>query len=418
MARITRDSKAVAKSNSELPAWMSEGAALLDALQAGGAVGEIGARCVIRREGGYAGVDVVLFLLAYFATNISGGLRQFYANARPRWRQLAAIAGRAGLPSPPAMSRALSCADSEKLRSFERWLLTDVLGTGPLLTHPASQHRDAVGRPWQVFHFDPTVPALRQRALPAREGLPEGERRAAAIGQAGKSGRKRGEVVFTRSVLQHAGTGLWFDMRVEPGHGDQRHQLDSALDAVVHVCGGIGHPVEFALTCADGQWGGIPSIAAFRERNTRFVTRCSRYSLLETPEVRRALRHAAWTLVPDSGSGPQRGCADAGWVWLEPGDETRRADGSDYQPERVRLVVTRYPRPEDARKSGRGRVIDGVAYELFITDLDEEGWPAADVCATYFGRCGQEIGSRRRIASWGWIASTPTSPPVRNSPRW
>ncbi|MBA2321083.1 MAG: hypothetical protein H0V89_08005 [Deltaproteobacteria bacterium] len=390
MARTVRESKSCEQPKNEIPARLTEAALLLDTLNAAGTVDAIALRCLIRREGGYCGADVVLFLLAYFACGANTGLKRFYQSALPWWSRLAAMGGRVQMPSPPAMSRALSSVQSDEMQAFHRWFLTEALDLGPLLTHPVVQHRDAKGRPWHVFHFDPTSPALRQRALPAREGLPDGQRRAAPLCKAGKSGRKRGEVLFTRSVLQHAGSGLWLDMCVEAGHGEQRQQLRSAIGAVVHVCKGIGHPSDMAVICADGQWGGVPSLASFREANTRFVTRLSRYQLLERPEILRALRAATWVLVPDSGSGPQRSATDVGWVHLEASERTLREDGSRFGAERVRLVMTRYPKHERSKKGARGELIDGTVYEMFVTDLDEEGWPAEMVCATYFGRCGQE----------------------------
>lgn len=388
MTGIVRERNVVARNPSALPESLNEAAALFDTMR--GAIGEIGNRCEIRREGGFSGGDVVLFLMAYFASTPGSGLKDFYAGAKPWWRHLASIASRRLLPSPPSMSRALSRADHELVRPFGRWLLTESLDIRQLLDHPVAQQRDAKGQVWHVFHFDPTTPALRQRALPAREGFPGAVRRADRLAKPGRSGRKRGEVVFTRSVLQHGGSGLWIDMRVDAGHGEARDQLASAVDAVVHVCNHIHHPPELAVTCCDGQWGGIPSIAAFRAKDTRFVTRCSRYKLLEQPEIRRALRSASWYLVPDSGSGPQRGCADVGWVLLEPGQGTRRSDGTEYAPERVRIVVTRYPVSDHVKRHGRGHLIDGTVYELFATDLDEESWPAEAVCEAYFARCGQE----------------------------
>ena len=418
MARIVRESKVWEKPKNEIPAHLTEAALLLDFLNNAGTLDQIATRCRIRREGGYCGADVVLFLLAYFAVGANTGLKRFYASALSSWSLLAGLGGRVRMPSPPAMSRALSSVHSAGMRTFHRWLLTEALDLTPLLTHPAVQYRDAKGRAWHVFHFDPTTPALRQRALPAREDRPDGERRANQLCEAGKSGRKRGEVLFTRSVLQHAGSGLWLDMGVEPGQGKQRKQLHSAIEAVVHVCKGIGHPSEMAVICADGQWGGVPSLVSFREGNTRFVTRLSRYQLLERPEIQRALSHAAWLLVPDSGSGPQRSAVDVGWVYLEASEKTLRDDGSRFAPERVRLVVTRYCLQPGAEKGARGQHIDGTVYEMFVTNLDEDGWPPRWYVRRTSGDVGRRTGSPKKIANFSSIESTRTNPPARSWRRW
>lgn len=64
-----------------------------------------------------------------------------------------------------------------------------------------------------------------------------------------------------------------------------------------------------------------------------------------------------------------------------------RPDGSPYDPVSVRVVVSRYPRTSTAE---HGVVIQGWQYELFAADLSPEAWPANEVVAAYFGRCGME----------------------------
>jgi|GEM_PF-1590195 len=390
MAHFVRERKVHPKQDTALPERLGESAVLLDLLRQKGVLQELGRQCKIQRQGGFAGIDVVLFLLVFFTSGFRTGIRPFYDETKLFWRKLAALAGRSRFPSPPALSRALNSADSTALRPFQRWLLTEALDLRPLLQHPAAKTRDATGKNWHVFHFDPTMSALRQRALPPREGFPEPERRAQALGKPGRAGRKRGEIVFSRTALQHAATGLWLHMEVEAGQGNTRDQLRSAIDTVVHLCTLLEHSPEDAVTCLDGQWGGIPSITTFFERNTRFITRCSRYHLLQEEAICLALNQASWWNIPDSAGGPLRSCADAGWVWLEPSPDTRQEDGSAYAPRRVRLVVSRYPLGEGQETSRRGHIIDGAVYELFMTNLDEEGWPPSSICATYFGRCGQE----------------------------
>jgi hypothetical protein len=55
-----------------------------------------------------------------------------------------------------------------------------------------------------VFDLDGTREAARQRALPKREDLPPAQRRLDEICAPGSTGRKRGEVVRTRTVVSQA----------------------------------------------------------------------------------------------------------------------------------------------------------------------------------------------------------------------
>lgn len=390
MAQIIRVDKAVPMDPRRIPEALSATVSVLDALRQSGLLSEVGRRFHPRRQGGYCGLDVVLFLLAYHSSGQCSGIKAFYQSFSPWWAQVAAVADRRSLPTPGSMSRALGGMEMGPVRDFARWLLVEALDLRPLFEHPATHHGDARGDAWHVFDYDPTREVLRQRRLPKGGELPDGERLADRLRAApGHSGRKRGEVQITRSVLEHAGSGLWLDMQLEPGNGDARAQLEAALAAAVRVCARVGHPKDRAMVRMDGQFGGVPSIAAARASGLHFVTRSAHHGLLERDEVRRSLSAATWTMVPDSGTGPARGAADAGWLLLEPSPGTRRADGSPYAPERVRVVATRYPAPRSG-KAFRGVVHEGVCYEFLATDLVEEAWPAEAVAALYFQRATQE----------------------------
>ena len=315
------------------------------------------------------------------------GLKKFWYRAREHKVKLAAVAGRKSLGSSTAMSRALGEVEHELLRPQVAWLLTEATGVEPVLRHPAVQHYDALGQGWHVLDYDPTVTALRQRALPTGEDLPEPRRRTEGFAEPGYSGRKRGELQIRRSALQHAGSGLWMHSMVNPGNGDRRQELPAALQVAVEFCARLEHPLERLLVRADGDYGGVPQLSAFLDAGVHFVTRLNRPALLDQPELRRRLVEASWELVPDSMSGPKRSAADIGIVTLRPAAGTRQDDGSAYEPVRVRVVVSRFQREG---KPTRGKVIAGWQYELFATSLEAEPWPAAEVVASYYGRTGQE----------------------------
>jgi hypothetical protein len=72
-----------------------------------GLLEQLGEKIRIRREGGFCGFDVLLFLLLFFAEGARTGICKLWERVRPWKRQLAALAGRDRLASRSAVSRAL-----------------------------------------------------------------------------------------------------------------------------------------------------------------------------------------------------------------------------------------------------------------------------------------------------------------------
>ena len=366
---------------------LGEGAALALDLGNRGVLEQIGERFRIRREGGYCGFDVVLFLLLYFATGVDEGIRKFWDTVRSCKRKVAALAGRKQLASPASVSRALSAVETDLLRPAAEWLLWEGAGIDEVLRHPAVQTYDARGEGWHVFDFDPTVTTLRHRALPEDEDLPAARRRSARTAAPGYPGRKRGDVQFRRGTVQHAGSSAWLQAMLSPGSGDGRTELAAALAVVVRTCERLEHPLDHALLRMDGGFGWVPYLAACRAHGIPCLTRLTRLEMFEQPEVLRRLREGVWPLVPDSLSGPRRSALDLGLVTLPPGRDTHQEDGTPYAPVTVRVVVSRYPR---ADKAEHGRLIDGWQYEMFVVDVPADALPAPEAVAMYFGRSGQE----------------------------
>ncbi|MDP1569244.1 MAG: hypothetical protein Q8L86_04505 [Vicinamibacterales bacterium] len=346
-------------------------------------------RLKIQREGGYAGIDALMFLLYYFGSGLRLGVKEFGVRARECRARLAAVGDRRLLPTQASMSRILGAVDLETAQDFGGWLLRQAPASATVLQHPSVLTRDATGRGWHVFDWDPTVTTLRHRALPVLEGTPDARRRSKALAAPGYSGRKRGDVQFSRGTLQHAGSGLWLGIEMGPGNGSIRESFQAALGQVVATCEQAGIARERCILRADGAAGNVPFITACIEVEVGYITRLARYQFLEDASIIAHLNSATWFDVPSSGSGPTRQAADLGRVTLEPAQGTLRADGSPFEPVEVRVVVSRFPsRTEEGR--GAGVVIDGWQYELYGTDLDLAAWPEAEVVAGYYGRIGQE----------------------------
>jgi hypothetical protein len=90
------------------------------------------------------------------------------------------------------------------------WTATEALRTlflADLLARPLDNERHTgqlvarTGNEHVVFDIDGTREAARQRALPVTEELPSPQRRLNQVCAPGYTGRKRGEVVRTRTVV-------------------------------------------------------------------------------------------------------------------------------------------------------------------------------------------------------------------------
>jgi hypothetical protein len=371
-----------------IPDALTEGAVLLMDLRRRGIVHTIGELVRIRRQGGFCGLDVWVFLLLFFSAEIGGGMKSFWEDvARPHAVRLAALAGRRRLPSPAALTRALGAVESDLLRASSSELLAGVAGVDNVLRHPAVQTYDTQGQGWHVYDLDPTVKTLRHRALPVDDDLPEPRRRSTDTGARGHSGRKRGDIQFRRVTVQHAGSGMWTHAHLSPGNGEGMIDFERGADTIVETSKRLGHPLERTLVRMDGEYGHVPWYAACRERGLPFITRLNRAKLYEDPEVLIRLRTATWYAVPDSLSGPRRGAADLGILTVHPGQATRRPDGGRYEPIAVRVVASRFPR---TGKANHGRILNGWQVELFAVDVAATAWPAPEAITAYFARNGEE----------------------------
>ena len=187
------------------PSWFGEVTLMAAYLRTHGVLTKISERVRFarRRFGRY---DVIDFLVVLFGYAISGErtLEAFYKRLQPFAVPFMALFERDRLPSRSALSRflaALSEAPVEALRTLflediESRPLTHDKQTGSLL--------DRAGNAWVVFDVDGTREAARQRALPQTEDLPPAFRRLDEVCAPGYTGRKRGQVVRTRTVVSQA----------------------------------------------------------------------------------------------------------------------------------------------------------------------------------------------------------------------
>jgi hypothetical protein len=198
-----------------------------------------------------------------------------------------ALFDRDQLPARSTLSRFLTALTEAPVEALRTLFLDD------LLNRPLSKERrtgglvDRAGCERVVFDVDGTREAARQRALPQTEELPPAFRRWEKVCAAGYTGRKRGEVVRTRTVESFAHSYQWLGSFGNRGNGLYRAELRQVLWAIGRYLAAHQLPQERALLRLDGQYGTgavLADLAGFS-----FVMRGKEYTVLDHPRVQARL---------------------------------------------------------------------------------------------------------------------------------
>src|SRR5579864_9577865 len=165
-----------------------------------------------------------------------------------------ALFGRSELPDPATLSRYLAVLDHPCVEALRTLFLEDLLARSPFGAPPGGLW-DRLGGQWLLMDVDGTKQAARQRALPATPDLPPAHRRFDRVCAPGHLGRKRGEVVRTRTTILQAHTHQWLGTFGNPGNGHYRHELKRARSVIATYLKAHHHPEERAVIRLDGQYG-------------------------------------------------------------------------------------------------------------------------------------------------------------------
>jgi hypothetical protein len=274
------------------------------------------------------------------------------------------------LPSRSALSRFLAALTQAPVDAL-RTLFLDDLESRPLLPDKQTGGlADRVGKVWVVVDIDGTREAASPRALPQSEDLPPPFRRLDEVCAPGDIGRKRGQVVRTRTVISQAHSYQWLGSFGNRGNGRYREELRKGLAAITRYLTAHQLPQARALLRLDGQYGTgavLSDVAGFA-----FVTRGKEYAALDHPLVQARLH-----LPPDQFQ--QR--------------KVRQMVRSLYDcpeipvgPEGVLCRVVVATHQAGNKKSPVGVTRAGVVYELFFTNLPQQGFTASDVVELYLHR--------------------------------
>ena len=112
-----------------------------------------------------------------------------------------ALFGRASLPAASTLSRFLAALPAEPVEALRSLFLGGLLARRLSTEEQSAGLWDRQGNRWLVFDVDGTREAARQRALPKSPDRPAPQRRMRPLCAPGYSGRKRGEVVRTRTTV-------------------------------------------------------------------------------------------------------------------------------------------------------------------------------------------------------------------------
>ena len=322
-----------------------------------------------RRFGRFEVIDFVAVLFGY-ALSGEGTLAAFYERLQPWASTFMALFARDGLPSRSALSRWLAALDQAAVEALRTRFLEDLLARPLGHEQQTGGLWDRADTQWLVFDVDGTREAARQRALPQTPDRPMAQRRLRPLCAPGYLGRKRGEVVRTRTTALHAHTHQWLGTFGNAGNGEYRAELRQAVAAIHAYLKRHQFPPERAVVRLDGQYGTGAVLADLA--GLPYVTRGQDYHLLDRDEVQIRLHLPPDQQVTHPESGICRTLYDCPEVAVGPPGQ------------HCRVVVATHPATEKPSRVGSTR--EGVVYELFLTLLPQSAFTAADVVALYLHR--------------------------------
>jgi len=360
-----------AESVPSTPSWFGEAVLMATHLCKHGVLTKISeqVRFARRRFGRY---DVIDFLVVLFGYAISGErtLEEFYERIQPFAVPFMALFERDRLPSRSAFSRFLAALTEVPIEALRTLFLDDLLSRPLSPDKQTGDLLDRVGNAWVVFDIDGTREAARQRALPQTEDLPPASRRLDDVCAPGYRGRKRGQVVRTRTVISQAHSFQWLGSFGNRGNGQYRVELRQGLAAITRYLTAHQLPQARAFLRLDGQYGTgavLADLAGFT-----FVTRGKDYSVLDHPLVQARLHLPPDQFQQRPESQTVRSLYDCPEIPVGP-------DGV-----RCRVVVATHPAAK--KKSPVGVTRAGIVYELFFTNLPQHAFTASDVVELYLHR--------------------------------
>ena len=382
------------------PSWFAEAAIVAQVLAQTGLLKTLEQRVRFARArfGTYEVIDFVAMLIGY-ALSGEATLLDFCDRLAPFAEAFMALFGRKSLPHRSPLSRFLAAVPPCAVETLREIFEEDVLARGKHACPGGLWDRG--GKPWLIVDVDGTKAAARQRALPHGPTLPQPRRRLEQVTAKGYLGRKRGEVVRTRTTILQAHTHQWLGTFSGPGNGDYRQELKRAADVVTSYAAAILFPTERMIVRLDGLYGNAAPLLDLLDWKLGWITRGKDYHLLDLPQVllaaddelrpRARTDHAAGEqLRPGDRAGVRRVLHHAALrqavAPVEAEGESAEQDhhGQADDDEGLRMIVASHPATSTPAPVGTTR--DEVVYELFFTTLPPSAFTCGDVLSLYLHR--------------------------------
>jgi hypothetical protein len=359
------------ESKPAMPTFLGEVAAFAQILEHEGILSAIGekVRFARARFGHYDLIDFIVVLLGY---TISGEatLQACYERLAPFAEPFMALFGRSQLPHRSTLSRFLAALDQPSVEALRTLFQKDMLARKPFPS-PGGLF-DRTGAQWLVVDVDGTRATARQRALPQTDTLPAPHRRFDQVCAPGYQGRKRGEVVRTRTVVLQTHTHQLLGTFGGAGNGDYRGELRRAIGVITSGATQFGLAPVSILVRLDGLYGDAAPLLDVLSANLTVLVRSRAYHLLDLDVVRRRLVHAPDHVSTHAESGMTRSLYDCASVPLTPAGPN------------VHLVVATHLGTSTDPAVGVER--DGIVYELFVSTLPSLAFTASDILELYLHR--------------------------------
>jgi len=329
MRSVTTAAIAIPTFPEEVPArppWFAEVVVLARYFTQQGQLDAISQR--VRRARGRAGTfDVRDFVAVLRGDAVRGEptLAAFYVRRAPFAPAFLARFGRDQLPHRSTLSRFRAAVDTP-CRAARRQLFQDDLVQHGCMGEQLGGFLDRLGQRLVVVAGDGTRQAARQRALATRPDLPAARRRMDAVGAPGHTGRKRGEVVRTRTTILQADTQAWLGTCSSPGNGAYALELAAACQVIAAYLAARNVPPSAALLRLAGWYGTLGRLARIQPFTLGFLTRGRDDQLLDHPSVQARLPQPCDLTVTHVETQVQRERFAVGFI-------------ADWLPERPEVVI-------------------------------------------------------------------------------
>jgi hypothetical protein len=362
-----------------LPAWFAEVTLLAHHLTRRGILDAVCDQVHLAR-GRMGHYEVIDFLAVLFGYAISGEptLAAFFERLAPFAGPFMALFGREQLPHRSTLSRFLAAIDQPCLKALRALFEQECFQHGFSQEHVGGLS-DRGGRRLVIIDVDATRQAARQRALTTCAQYPAPRRRLAEVCAPGYTGRKRGEVVRSRTTMLQAHTQQWLGTFSGAGNGDYVAELVEACQVVTRYLHSRDIPLAQGLLRLDGLYGNASVLTRIQQAGLGFLTRARDYQLLTHPRVQARLAGPCDRELVHPETGVRREVYEVGYFsdWLEPLFE---------QELHCRVIVTKRAAPADGEQVTEGLLVGEHIYELFLTSHPARCLQAADVVQLYLHR--------------------------------